>query len=198
MNYIGAIAIVLYGTTSLAQTIFNKKVLATYPFDDVITRCHVIIIIYDVITPSSKLELTKSRYEFEASNLLMLLQMVMSSLSLFIAKQLGIFTFPPFNMETANKVDFTIYLFFFSLSYILYLYLLLCIYLHPLSTFALFRLLSLYSPRPLVAMCGVSPTQMLPLSLSYFANVLLALVSLPSLSLAMYRYEKQYALVENN
>lgn len=31
MNYIGAIAIVLYGTTSLAQTIFNKKVLATYP-----------------------------------------------------------------------------------------------------------------------------------------------------------------------
>lgn len=95
---VGVIAIVLYGITSIIQTVFNKKVLATY--------------------------------EFEASNILLLMQLSISSSVLLVSRILGIAKFPYPNIQTAARI--------------------------------------------------------LPLSLCYFSSVLLALVSLPTLSLAMY------------
>jgi solute carrier family 35 protein len=91
-------AILLYGTTSLAQTIFNKKILATY--------------------------------DFHASHSLLLLQMVISASILLVLRSFGVLKFPAPNMSTASKI--------------------------------------------------------LPISICYFATVLLGLVSLPNLSLAMY------------
>jgi len=96
--YVSLTAILLYGSTSLAQTIFNKKVLATY--------------------------------EFKASNFMMLMQMLLSASILITSRSFGLVKFPAPNIATANKI--------------------------------------------------------LPLSLCYFSTVLLALVSLPHLSLAMY------------
>jgi len=98
ITLVGLMAILFYGTTSIVQTIFNKKILATY--------------------------------EFGASNFLLLLQMLISTSILLIGRSIGIFSFPNPNIATAKKI--------------------------------------------------------LPLSLCYFATVLLALVSLPNLSLAMY------------
>lgn len=95
---VGVLAIVLYGVTSLVQTVFNKKVLATY--------------------------------DFHGSNILMLFQLCLSSSALFLGRCLGIAKFPPPNVETATKI--------------------------------------------------------LPLSICYISSVLLALLSLPTLSLAMY------------
>jgi len=69
---VSIMAIVLYGSTSLAQTIFNKKVLSTY--------------------------------EFQASNLLLLLQMMISASVLLIGRSFGFLTFPTPNLPTANKI----------------------------------------------------------------------------------------------
>lgn len=96
--FIGISAIVLYGSTSLAQTIFNKTILATYAF--------------------------------RASNLLLLLQMILSATILLTCRTFHIVNFPSPNINTASKI--------------------------------------------------------LPLAVCYFVTVLLALVSLPNLSLAMY------------
>jgi len=103
--FISLSAILLYGSTSLAQTIFNKKVLATY--------------------------------EFRASNLMMLLQMTVSATILLGCRSFGVLKFPSPNIETAQKI--------------------------------------------------------LPLSLCYFSTVLLGLISLPTLSLAMYSALKRLA-----
>jgi len=70
--YVSVMAIVLYGSTSLAQTIFNKKILATY--------------------------------EFRASNLLLLMQMIISASILISCRTLGIIKFPAPNLSTAHKI----------------------------------------------------------------------------------------------